>query len=80
MVKKTGYPSDVTDEEWEFVVPYLLLCRESSPQREYELRAVFNGVRWIAKTGSPWRSIPERSAAVARGVSANTALARCRVF
>ena len=58
MAKKTGYPSDVTDEEWAFTLPYLLLCREDSPQREYELRAVFNAVRWIAKTGSPWRWMP----------------------
>lgn len=40
-----GYPSDVTDEEWEFVLPYLLLCRENSPQRQHDLRQVFNGVR-----------------------------------
>ena len=58
MARKIGYPSDVTDEEWQFVLPYLLLCREDSPQREYELRAVFNAVRWIAKTGSPWRWMP----------------------
>jgi len=58
MVRKAGYPSDVTDEEWEFVLPYLLLCREDSPQKEYALRAVFNGVRSIAKTGSPWRWMP----------------------
>ena len=58
MVQKTGYPSDVTDEEWLFVLPYLLLCREDSPQREYDLRAVFNGVRYIAKTGAPWRWMP----------------------
>jgi hypothetical protein len=25
-----GYPSDVTDEEWAFVLPHLLLCREDS--------------------------------------------------
>ena len=25
---RKGYPSDVTDEEWWFVLPYLLLCRE----------------------------------------------------
>ena len=55
---KTGYPSDVTDEEWAFVLPYLLLCREDSAQREHDLRAVFNGVRYIAKTGSPWRWMP----------------------
>src|SRR6266478_5212094 len=35
-----GYPSDVTDEEWAFVLPYLLLCREDSPQRKHELRTV----------------------------------------
>ena len=46
-----GYPSDVTDEEWEFVLPYLLLCREDSPQREHDLRRVFNGVRYAARTG-----------------------------
>jgi len=28
-----GYPSDVNDEEWAFVAPYLALCREDAPQR-----------------------------------------------
>jgi hypothetical protein len=27
---RTAYPSDVTEEEWAFVLPYLLLCREDS--------------------------------------------------
>lgn len=27
---RRGYRSDVTDEEWEFVLPYLLVCREDS--------------------------------------------------
>ncbi len=25
---RKAYPSDVTDEEWEFLVPYLVLMRE----------------------------------------------------
>ena len=49
------YPSDVTDEEWAFVVPYLTLMREDAPQRQHDLREVFNGLRWIVRTGSPWR-------------------------
>ncbi len=53
-----GYPSDVTDEEWEFVLPYLLLCREDSPQRKHDLRRVFNGVRYAARTGGQWRYLP----------------------
>jgi hypothetical protein len=30
---QVGYPSDVSDEEWAFVVPYLLLCREDACAR-----------------------------------------------
>jgi len=56
MAKK--YPSDVTDEEWAFVAPYLTLMKEDAPQREHDLRAVFNGLRWIVRTGSPWRYMP----------------------
>ena len=53
-----GYPSDVSDEEWAFVAPYLALCREDSEQREYNLRAVFNGLRYIVRTGGQWRYMP----------------------
>ena len=52
------YPSDVSDEEWEFVAPYLALVREDAPQREHDLREVFNGLRWVVRTGSPWRYMP----------------------
>ena len=52
------YPSDVTDEEWAFVAPYLILMKEDAPQRDHELRAVFNGLRWIIRTGAQWRMMP----------------------
>ena len=53
------YPSDVTDEEWAFVSPYLRLMKESAPQRRYPLRELFNGVRWLARAGAPWRYLPK---------------------
>jgi transposase len=52
------YPSDVTDEEWAFAAPYLTLMTEDAPQREHDLREVFNGMRWVVRTGSPWRYMP----------------------
>jgi len=52
------YPSDVSDEEWNFVAPYLTLMTEDAPQRDHELREVFNAMRWIVRTGSPWRYMP----------------------
>jgi len=58
MATRKPYPSDVSDEEWAFVAPYLALVREDAPQREHDLREVFNGLRWVVRTGSPWRYMP----------------------
>jgi transposase len=52
------YPSDVSDDEWAFVVPYLTLMKEDAPQREHSLREVFNGARWIVRAGASWRMMP----------------------
>ena len=52
------YPTDVSDEEWEFVVPYLALIREDAGQRVHALRDVFDAVRWMVKAGCPWRMLP----------------------
>jgi transposase len=58
MLNRNPYPSDVSDEEWAFVAPYLALVREDAPQREHDLREVLNGLRWVVRTGSPWRYMP----------------------
>ena len=52
------YPSDVSDDEWAFVAPYLSLMTDAAPQRRYALREVFNALRWIVRTGAPWRYLP----------------------
>ncbi len=52
------YPTDVSDEEWAFVAPYLTLITEEAPQREYSLREVFNGLRWTIRSGGAWRLMP----------------------
>jgi transposase len=52
------YPSDVSDEEWAFVAPYLTLLREDAGQREHSLREVFNGLRYVVRSGIPWRYLP----------------------
>ena len=37
---------------------YLTLLPEGAGQREHSLREVFNGLRYIFKTGAPWRWMP----------------------
>ncbi len=58
MKSREAYPSDVAEEEWAFAAPYLCLMREDAPRREYPLREVFNGVRYLARAGCPWRLLP----------------------
>jgi len=38
--------------------PYLTLMTQEAPQREHDLREVFNGLRWIVRTGAQWRMMP----------------------
>ena len=55
---RRAYPSDVSDDEWALLAPYLTLMTEEAPQREYALREVFNGLRYIVRTGMQWRFMP----------------------
>jgi transposase len=57
-VSRKPYPSDVSDDEWALVAPYLTLLPEDAGQRRYPLREVFNGLRWIVRAGAPWRLMP----------------------
>jgi transposase len=57
-MERKAYPSDVNDDEWAFVAPYLTLMTEDAPQRNHPLRDIFNGLRWIARAGAPWRMMP----------------------
>src|SRR5215212_7237729 len=58
MMNRTLYDSDVSDAEWEIIAPYLRLMTEDAPQRIYDLREVFNALRWQIRAGAPWRLLP----------------------
>ena len=57
-MSRKPHASDISDEEWHFVAPYLTLITEEAPQRRYSLREVFNALRWLARAGAPWRLLP----------------------
>jgi transposase len=50
---RKSYPSDVRDEEWHFVLPYLTLMRADAPQRRHDLR-------WLVRTRAQWAYLPHR--------------------
>jgi transposase len=57
-MERKPYPSDVSDDEWALVAPYLTLITEDAPQREHSLREVFNSLRWLVRAGAAWRLMP----------------------
>lgn len=71
---RTAYSTDVSDEEWGFVAAYLTLMTEDAPQREHSLREVFNGLRWMVRSGSSWRLMPHDLPPWASGLPTNATL------
>jgi len=57
-MERKAYPSDVSDDEWAFAAPYLTLMKEDAPQRDHPLREVFNGLRYVVRSGAAWRMMP----------------------
>jgi transposase len=55
---RKSYPSDVSDADWEFLLPYLTLMRTDAPQRAHDMREVFNAMRYVVRTGCQWRMLP----------------------
>ncbi len=51
-------PRDVSDYEWAFVGPYLMLIDPSAPPWEHSLREPFNSLRYIVRSGATWRMMP----------------------
>lgn len=49
---RRSYLIDVSDGEWAFTLPYLLLSRANSRSRQHNLRTLFSAVRYIVKTGN----------------------------
>ena len=49
----------MSDEEWAFHERFILAVRASNGRKPTNHRLVLDGIFWIARTGSPWRDLPE---------------------
>lgn len=48
-----------SDEEWAFHERFILAVRAPNGRKPMNHRLVLDGIFWIARTGSPWRDLPE---------------------
>ncbi len=58
--RRGGYPSDVTDAQWEQIAPLLAEAARTGPgrPRQVALRAVLNALLYMKQTGCAWRYLP----------------------
>ena len=56
--KTKRYPTDLTDEEWWQVEPFLPQPARTGRPRDIDLREVLNAIRYLARTGCGWRMLP----------------------
>ena len=57
-MERQPYPSDVSDDAWAFVAPYVTRMTEDAPQRPHSWREVLHGLRWAVRAGAAWRLMP----------------------
>ena len=52
------YPTDLTDEQWALVAPYIPPERPGGRTRSVDMREVFNAIQYVLRTGCAWRHVP----------------------
>jgi transposase len=54
----TGFPSDLTDAEWERLAAIIPPALPGGRPRKTDMRAAMNAILYLLRTGCPWRYLP----------------------
>ncbi|MGJ0621060.1 MAG: IS5 family transposase [Methylocystis sp.] len=57
--KTKRYPTDLTDEEWVRLAPFLPTPAKRGRKPEVDLREVLNAIRYMTRSGGGWRMLPK---------------------
>ncbi|MDF7675127.1 IS5 family transposase, partial [Acetobacteraceae bacterium ESL0697] len=52
------YPSDLTDEEWERIVPLMPPAHRRGRKRTTDFREIINALRYLVRSGCGWEMLP----------------------
>ena len=56
----TPYPTDLTDAQWDNLLPYLPKPSPRGRPLKWEMRAIINAIFYIVKSGCQWRMLPHQ--------------------
>jgi putative transposase len=52
------YPTDLTDEEWAAIAPWVARPAGPGAPTQVDLREIVNALRYLNRTGCAWRHLP----------------------
>jgi len=53
-----GYPSDLTDAQWEILEPLIPPLSPEAVYHKHERRTIVNAILYVLRSGCPWRTLP----------------------
>lgn len=53
------YPSDLSEEQMELILPLLPRSPPTGSDREVDLRKIVNGILYVVRSGCQWRMLPK---------------------
>lgn len=59
MLQRKEYPSDLTEQQWEFIRDLLPKPRQGGRPRTIDVRAVVNAILYLNRSGCAWRYLPK---------------------
>jgi putative transposase len=57
--EKPKYPSDLTDEQWEIIEPFIPPSPPIGNDQRTSMRAVVNAIFYLSRSGCAWRMLPK---------------------
>ena len=57
--KASGYPSDLSDEEWALIAPLIPPARRGGRPRRTDMRRVVDAILYVLCVGCQWRALPK---------------------
>jgi putative transposase len=58
MNPRLPYPTDLTDQEWALIEPYVPRAKRGGRPEVYPKREILNGIFYIVRGGGAWRLLP----------------------
>jgi putative transposase len=55
---RQAYPSDLTDEQWELLEPFVPALSSEAAYHVHERREIVNAILYVLRSGCPWRMLP----------------------